>query len=408
MTYYYDDCPASTSQLQPSHAILQPDDPANAEPARRRLASKSRFHLFASLRRVCSKKRLNPHLKGPPILKDNRLLSQSEDDTRSITLSAERLPDSSEEQDTYRWAVLYENQRGLTIFSSPYYSSLFLLPTDPFPFTIPKASTKRSQQPNVSLSNYPLPDATWHWVSKAWLIDMRTDLGEVQHDGFEYNWSFREKHWRAEIGPLSAGAWVRRRRWIRLMMRPANWKSGFLGSADNHFEGLASLLPPAARSSETTLDSLEHKAGPLWQGIPQVDWQHCYSLMKHLGSDGRKLELWRTWLDPYITQDTRDLKGKGKQSNGDQSCCPSKAMHCNSQLLRGNPPPLPYLSTMLQSHANSIIRMFVFPDSRAQFLELLRLAGLLDDLRKMENIYPEVVDFWSYAGGFNKFLESSV
>ncbi|KAI6047639.1 hypothetical protein EDC04DRAFT_2918939 [Pisolithus marmoratus] len=350
--------------------------------------------------------RLKPHSKGPAPYKDERSLLQSEDDAQSITLSAERLPDTLEEQDTYRWAVLYENQRGLTIFSLPYYSSLSLLPTDPFPFTIPNASTKRSQQPNVSLNNYPLPDATWRWVSKAWMIDMRSDLGEVQHDGFEYNWSFREKHWNAEIGPLSAGSWVRRRRWIRLMMRLASWKSDLPWLADNLSEGPASPLPATVPPSETTLDSPERKAGPLWQGIPDVDWQQCYSLMKHLGSDGRKIELWHTWLDPYIAQRTHEPKGKGKQSE-DQSRCPSRA-DCKGRLLEGDPPPLSYLSTMLQHHANSIVRMFVFPDSRAQFFELLGRAGLRDDLIAMECMHPEAVDFWSYASSFNRPLESSV
>lgn len=408
MTHYHDGHPGSTSQQVP-HAILQPDDSAAVESARRRVAGKFRFHLFASLRRLCLNKRLKPHRKGPPTFKSDCLLSRSEDDARSITLSSGGLPDTLEEQDIYRWAVLYENQRGLTIFSLPYYSSLSLLPTDPLPFTIPNAGTKRSQQPNVSLNNYPLPDATWRWVSKAWMIDMRSDLGEVQHDGFEYNWSFRETQWRAEIGPLSAGAWVRRRRWIRLMMRPAGWKWDLPWLADNHSERLTSPLPSGAPPSETTLDSLEHKAALSWKGIPDVDWQQCYSLMKHLGSDGRKLELWHTWLNPYITHETTDLKGKGKQNSEDRSCYPSMAHHYKHQSLGGNPPPLSHLSPMLQNHANSIMRMFIFPESRAQFLELLRRAGLSDVLRRMDyGVYPEVVGFWSYAGGFNKLPESSV
>ncbi|KIK93743.1 hypothetical protein PAXRUDRAFT_144397, partial [Paxillus rubicundulus Ve08.2h10] len=112
----------------------------------------------------------------------------------------------------------------ITIFSTPFYSRLSLLPTDPQPFTIPSSNNNRARQPNVSLTNYPLPDGTWRWVSKAWMIDMRTDLGGVQHDGFEYNWLFCKKHWHADSGKFGAGAWVRRRRWVRLMMRPAKRK----------------------------------------------------------------------------------------------------------------------------------------------------------------------------------------
>ena len=63
----------------------------------------------------------------------------------------------------------------------------------------------RSEQPPLSLESYPLPDGNWHWVSRCWMIDMRTDTGEVQHDGFEYNWFFRRHNWRAQIGSFNAG-----------------------------------------------------------------------------------------------------------------------------------------------------------------------------------------------------------
>lgn len=108
-----------------------------------------------------------------------------------------------------------------TIFSAPNYSAMSLLPMDPLPFTIPSGATSpRKGQPTVSLSSYPLPDGNWRWVSRTWMVDMRGD-GQTQYDGFEYNWFFRGKRWRAEVGRLNAGGWVRRRRWVRLMVRPA-------------------------------------------------------------------------------------------------------------------------------------------------------------------------------------------
>src|SRR6266511_997646 len=106
----------------------------------------------------------------------------------------------------------------------PYYSSLSLLPTDPAPYTLPDASNQEpSHQPPVTLTTYPLPDGTWRWVSRSWMIDMRSEStqGQVQHDGFEYNWVFRKHNWKAQVGPLNAGGWVRRRRWVRLMVRLA-------------------------------------------------------------------------------------------------------------------------------------------------------------------------------------------
>ena len=113
----------------------------------------------------------------------------------------------------------------MTLFSIPYYSALSLLPTDPSPFTLPNTSQKRSEQPPITLDAYPLPDGDWRWVSRTWMIDMRnSDSSIVQHDGFEYNWVFRQRKWRAQVGFLSAGGWVRRRRWVRLMMRPSKNK----------------------------------------------------------------------------------------------------------------------------------------------------------------------------------------
>lgn len=125
-----------------------------------------------------------------------------------------------EPEDVYAWAVLYENQRGATIFSTPYYSRFSLLPRiDPYPYSLPNSYTKKPDHlPDVTPEQFPLPDGRWQWVSKAWMIDMGS-VGNVQHDGFEYNSSFRLHGWHA-FTQGKHGAFVRRRRWIRLMMRP--------------------------------------------------------------------------------------------------------------------------------------------------------------------------------------------
>lgn len=106
--------------------------------------------------------------------------------------------------DQFKWAILYENQRGyvlaprysqrlnglyrITVFSTAYYSCRSLLPHDPPPFTSPDTGESSPNQnpnhapPNVTLVTYPLPDPTWRWVSKSWLVDMRGE-GDVQFDG---------------------------------------------------------------------------------------------------------------------------------------------------------------------------------------------------------------------------------
>ena len=121
------------------------------------------------------------------------------------------------------------------LFSIPHYSGQSLLPyVDPPPFSTPshRATTfghrrsLRQKGRNVysSLEDYQLPDANWRWVSESWIIDMQWS-DTLQHDGFEYNWYFRTKGWRANTGILSSGGAVRRRRWRRLMMRPGSASS---------------------------------------------------------------------------------------------------------------------------------------------------------------------------------------
>lgn len=177
-----------------------------------------------------------------------------------------------------------------------------LLPLDPPPFTIPTAtSSPRRNQPTVSLEDYPLPDGSWKWVSRAWMIDMRGD-GQVQYDGFEYSRSFRSKKWGSSPGFMSNRGLVRRRRWIRLMMRPAQIHHGpgnvlalpdalsTLPEFEHHEEG-------ATRPPSVILTVSDESDGEpiVWNGDPD-DWERCHGALRRLGRDGRKLELWARWL----------------------------------------------------------------------------------------------------------------
>ena len=194
-----------------------------------------------------------------------------------------------------------------TFFSTPYYSRLGLLPYDPPPFTVPEADGRRDKQPQVSLHDYPLPDGTWRWVSTSWMVDMRSD-GEVQYDGFEYNWIFRRHKWRPEPGAFGAGGWVRRRRWIRLMMRPAH-PTGTEQSDGGDGQNLH-ITSPLARysimsdSSALELETEKAKA-TVWRGDLD-DWKRCHHLMARLNTDGTKLEYWREWLG--VSPRTRQRK----------------------------------------------------------------------------------------------------
>lgn len=404
----------------PPQAILTPDNPSAVESARRRLAPKTRFRSFLpKIFSCCGSRR---HKSQPEDSESNADSSnksteqlpppeQTNDNTTIIALDISgisHIPDTNKSE--YRWAVLYENQRGLTILSSPYYSHLSLLPTDPPQFTIPSDSLKQSRRPNISLSNYPLPDGNWCWVSRSWMIDMRTDSGEVQYDGFEYNWFFREKHWHAEIGKLSSGTWVRRRRWVRLMMRPAQHTIAHLegspspSTSKSRLSDLPldtsffSLIHP---QSEIALEELARSADLKWEGSEQ-DWLHCHRLMRMLGGDGRKLELWRMWLSPYLCISNTDLVDKGKLPESDSS----PPMRVESDGSNIQTPPLEYLGALFQNHGHAVLRSFVYPDSRAQFLNLVKRAGLARELRQSlaDGFSSTEVDFWSYSKDLGKEL----
>jgi len=182
---------------------------------------------------------------------------------------------------------LTQDALSLTIFSIQLYSSLSLLPTDPAPFTIPGSGDLSKSQPEVSFSEYPLPDGSWEWVSSAWMIDMRDD-GEVSYDGFEYNWLFRRRKWHPEC---KFGGFVRRRRFIRLMVRRAKALQPHLGTS-------ASLAVSSTRSMMTAGFNAARAlslARDVWNGDDH-DWARCRELMCYLARDGKRLEIWDMWL----------------------------------------------------------------------------------------------------------------
>ncbi|KAK2461912.1 hypothetical protein APHAL10511_006375 [Amanita phalloides] len=305
----------------------------DAEQARRRLARKS------------FRRRLFPPRRSKPTPRTDASLPIVDEpataDIQPITLSDSIPVSDDDHQDKFAWAVLYENQRGLTLFSTRYYSHRSLLPMDPAPFTLPFTSFSRSMQSFMTLDDYQFSDGTWHWVSKSWMIDMRSDTGEIQHDGFEYNWFFRKHHWRAEVGPLSAGGWVRRRRWIRLMMRPAKHPP------DDH---IANALPSNGLIN----------AANVWQGPTSEDnWSRCHAFMKRLDTDGRKLEVWLSWLRPL------SMDGKGKQAAGNYE----------------------QIEKVLGRHMDQILELLVYPESQVRLLAAVRQTG-------MSVAAGRTVEFW--------------
>ncbi|KAG8929663.1 hypothetical protein FRC02_005252 [Tulasnella sp. 418] len=330
---------------------------------------------------------------------------------------------AEENKDLYRWAILYENQRGFTdIWSIPHYSSRTLLPNDPPPFTVPlppskrrghasKEESKEAMKTPCSLRDYQLPDARWKWVSKHWMVDMRGD-GEVSNSGFEYNWAFRSKGWRPNPGTLSAGGWVRRRRWVRLMVRPAEVvEKPLLNEGPTPSTSRTSLpLSKSQRSlalsmarSRSRLDSVNEldlddrsysdvsttaasAFGNTWRGEVDEDWLRAHRVLKHFGRDGKCLEIWRDWLGvetPDLTLNGNvtpggshvDIKGKGKMREDSNTFANWNVVDSASI----NPKIVPdrdCVVAVLEKYGGEILSLFIFPSSRAAFLDLLDEAGI--------------------------------
>ncbi|KAI9512582.1 hypothetical protein F5148DRAFT_1162639, partial [Russula earlei] len=294
-------------------------------------------------------------------------------------------------QDIYKWAVIYENQRGVTLFSTPYYSRSGLLPHDPPPFTIPEADGRRDRQPQVSLHHYPLPDGTWSWVSTSWMVDMRSE-GEVNYDGFEYNWVFRRYKWRPEPGVLSAGGWVRRRRWIRLMMRPAhptaNEQSD--GGEGQHPHETSPLIRYSVVPDNSPFD-LETEKAMVWKGDLD-DWKRCHHLMARLNRDGAKLEVWREWLG--VSPRTRQRIVWTEDDNSLPSEEPNGEHIVRAPVLEG--PQRDSLVTVVKDHVEELIQLFIYPESRVELFEMLRAANITVRRDSQSAFEDGGVEFWSY------------
>ncbi|KAI0078875.1 hypothetical protein K474DRAFT_1583712, partial [Panus rudis PR-1116 ss-1] len=396
----------------PPPGLLKPDSPSTVEQARARVLPRRSFFRLSNLRKSKGQEPVNPSLsRSQTSFQRLSLPAGPDEDTQEVEINDALLTttnlEESHEKDVYQWAFLYENQRGITLFSVPYYSHLSLLPWDPPAFTIPSSSSSMKKQPTVSLSDYPLPDGTWKWVSKTWMVDMRGD-GQTQYDGFEYNWFFRKTYWRAEIGPLGAGGWVRRRRWVRLMMRPAvetrHAENPSLPLLDVTHTEAGATRPPSVVLSDNDSEQDERE---VWRG-DYGDWVRCRNALRKL-RDAKKLELWKQWLgleddvmvwtfsDPTQLSDKGRTREPQKQWSEDSDLMPSQKAAPLRQTERGaSAAPKEYIARTLRRHGTEILQIFVYPDSRSRFLHMLSRVHLLSALLEHDDLVSHpILDFWS-------------
>jgi hypothetical protein len=109
---------------------MQTDEPEAADQARRRITSRRSFLSLFSRRSNSPPAEEQSDAPSPTHNLNDWPLVTSLAEPRTndcIDLAGTAvLPD--ETKDIYCWAIIYENQRGLTLFSTPYYSRLGLLP----------------------------------------------------------------------------------------------------------------------------------------------------------------------------------------------------------------------------------------------------------------------------------------
>jgi hypothetical protein len=206
------------------------------------------------------------------------------------------------------------------------------------------------------------------------MIDMRSDSGEVQHDGFEYNFAFSTRFkWHPKANSMS---WVRRRRWIRLMMRPAKSKDKKLTPdslspntpaspaqsilapdvARNRFS-VASSFPPSVLESHPEGDSsyLEINVDEVWQSDSlEANWERCRVAMRQAGRDGRILELWRRWLGYEPPEGDRRAKQRKQWTEDDDPAALKDPVETPAPVPH-TPPPIANIIPALRRHASIFV-----------------------------------------------------
>ncbi|KAJ3493690.1 hypothetical protein NMY22_g20173 [Coprinellus aureogranulatus] len=251
---------------------------------------------------------------------------------------------------------------------------------------------------------------------------------------------FRKHGWRSQVGPVSAGGWVRRRRWIRLMVRPAKprrdhddtsstpTRSNTPGPGSSTASSSArqryrksiasnlqsSILSGATGSSAFTDHWQDMNPDDVWLGDSvEADWERLHEFMKRFGRDGRKLEVWRLWLGYYHPEHKdkfTEVDGKGKrrekQWTEDEGPLESEVA-CLEVFSKESVAlaPREYVVPVLRKYGQKLLRSFIYPDSRVQFLKLLALSGLLPEMDiPMGNTLDVMteVDFWSYVNSFTQ------
>ncbi|KAF9977541.1 hypothetical protein BGZ73_005670 [Actinomortierella ambigua] len=138
--------------------------------------------------------------------------------------------DDPEPEGDFAYDFLYQHQRGAFLLGTPVFSAKSLLPVDPHEWTDAKF-----QACGLDITNYEVPDPSWEWVHRSWLVDM---TGDVDEDGWEYAMTFHGSPWHGSHEIFRS--FSRRRRWLRLRKKKGVTR------------GRPGQLPPRVYSDEIT------------------------------------------------------------------------------------------------------------------------------------------------------------
>jgi hypothetical protein len=113
----------------------------------------------------------------------------------------------------------------------------------------------------------------------------------------------------------------------------------------------------------------------------EQNWIRCHKLMKRLGRDGRKLELWKRWLGGYYSEHPHlgHLLEKGKQVQKqwteDEGLLPSQTAWATKKqtvIAEGALPTLEHVAAVLRIHVS-----FILSHKRLHLISSILLTGRL-------------------------------
>lgn len=147
------------------------------------------------------------------------------------------------------------------------------------------------------------------------------------------------------------------------------------------------------------------------------DWERCHDYLRSLTRDGRKLEVWKLWLGlSDIVENEDGVNVNKKQWTEDEGLLPSQGLAKTPKTVDvGTTPPREWIVAAIREHVSvplsshppfpnprslqmdDILQTLVYPDSRAQFISMLRKVqcDLGENAERLLSSYQS--DFWSYT-----------